>query len=154
MNTEKFITVYQNATSKDLEAMEQHLLDGVHSLTSKESEDPESVEQTITELKLEIYYIQTLLYGTTTIMFPRDFQKKIHPAIYNVTQWIYSKDDKVLVSIVGGGLGINGDGIRTFEMWDFRDDEPKGYLLEDEINEHLKNNPFLNTNSNTNQNEN
>ena len=35
MSTEKFITVYQNATSKDLEAMEQHLLDGVHSLTSK-----------------------------------------------------------------------------------------------------------------------
>jgi hypothetical protein len=154
MNTEKFITVYQNATSKDLEVMEQHLLDGVHSLTSKESEDPESVEQTITELKLEIYYIQTLLYGTTTIMFPRDFQKKIHPAIYNVTQWIYSKDGKVLVSIVGGDSSFHGDGIRTFEMFDFREDEPQGYLLEDEINEHLKNNPFLNTNSNTNQNEN
>jgi hypothetical protein len=144
MSTEKFITVYQNATSKDLEAMEQHLLDGVHSLTSKESEDPESVEQTITELKLEIYYIQTLLYGTITIMFPYDFQKRIHPVIPGAAQWVYIKDGEVQISIVGGGLGLYGDGVRTFEMFDFREDEPQSYLLEDEINEHLKNNPFLN----------
>ena len=54
------------------------------------------------------------------------------------------KDGEVLISIVGGGSGLYGDGVRTFEMFDFREDEPQSYLLEDEINEHLKNNPFLN----------
>lgn len=144
MNTQKFISLYKDKTSKELETIQQYLLDAVYSLISKEDDDPETAENIIKDLKLEIYYIQTLLYGTITIMFPHDFQKRIHPVIPGAAQWVYIKDGEVQISIVGGGSGLYGDGVRTFEMFDFREDEPQSYLLEDEINEHLKNNPFLN----------
>ncbi len=144
MNLEKFVPIYQNATSKDLEAMEQHLLDAINSLVSQENNDPETTEDIIADLKLEIYYIQSLLHGTVTPVFPDDFKQKIHPVILGATQWVYIKDGEVQISIVGGGSGLYGDGVRTFEMYDFREHDVQGYLTEDEINEHLRNNPFLN----------
>jgi len=144
MNTEKFIPVYQNATSKELEAMEQHLLDAVNSLVSEEHDAPETAENVIEDLKLEIFYIQGLLYGTTIPVFPDDFQEKVHTVIPGAKQWVYPKEGEVLVSIIGGGQGIYGDGVRTFEMFDFREGDVQSHLLKDEINEHFKNNPFLN----------
>lgn len=75
--------------------------------------------------------------------FPKDFTKKQHEVISNATQWKLEKNNKVIISIVGGGIGLYGDGINTFEMWDYREDEPRGYLTRDEINIYLKDNPII-----------
>ena len=77
-----------------------------------------------------------------TIVFPDDFSRMMHKVIPGATQWVYPKTGDVVISVVGGGFGIHGDGVRTFEMYDFREDEPQGYLLEEEINEHLEKNPI------------
>lgn len=62
---------------------------------------------------------------------------------YYGRHWLLKDEDKkTLVSIIGGGLGHHGDGLQTFEMWDYREGEPQGYLTMDEINEHLTNNPY------------
>jgi hypothetical protein len=75
--------------------------------------------------------------------FPDDFSKSVHSVVPGATQWIlkYPNTNKVAISIVGGGLGLYGDGVRTFEMYDFRESEPQGYLTVDEINQHLQDNP-------------
>ena len=55
-----------------------------------------------------------------------------------------SSSSKILVqiSIVGGGHGLYGDGVKTFEMYDFRESDVQGYLSVDEINMHLAKNPI------------
>jgi len=79
----------------------------------------------------------------TTPKFPEDFHMKIHPVVPGATQWTYAPEGKdTVISIVGGGYGLYGDGLRTFEMYDFREDGPQGHLLVEEINEHLQNNPI------------
>jgi hypothetical protein len=75
--------------------------------------------------------------------FPDSFERNAHGVILGATQWtLKGNDGNVIISVVGGGSGLYGDGVKTFEMYDFREDEPQGYLLEDEINEHLKANPL------------
>lgn len=47
-----------------------------------------------------------------------------------------------MISIVGGGSGLYGDGIATFEMWDTKNmDEPEGYMTTDDINQWLNDHP-------------
>jgi hypothetical protein len=70
------------------------------------------------------------------ITFPEDFKKVAHPVIKGATRWLYKE-----ISVIGGA-GVYGDGINTFEMWDFRQDEPQPYLTKEEINLHLQNNPI------------
>ena len=82
----------------------------------------------------------------TIIKFPKDFKNKPHAAVLGATQWTVGtldKPDEIIISIVGGiDSGLYGNGITSFEMWDFREEEPKGWLTIEEINEHLKNNPI------------
>ena len=40
-------------------------------------------------------------------------------------------------SIVGGGVGLYGDGVTTFEVWGDGMDDPIGYLTKDEVEEWL-----------------
>jgi hypothetical protein len=40
-------------------------------------------------------------------------------------------------SVVGGGIGLYGDGVTTFEVWGDDMDDPIGYLTIDEVNEWL-----------------
>jgi hypothetical protein len=68
--------------------------------------------------------------------FPEDFREVAHP-IKGARRWIFEE-----ISVVGGGVGIYGDGINTFEMWDFREPQPQGYLTKEEINLHLQDNPL------------
>ena len=70
--------------------------------------------------------------------FPEDFTVKNHQIVQNAKQWLLKKDNEIIISIVGGGNGID-----TFEMWDYREDQPRGYLIKDEINTHLQNNPII-----------
>lgn len=45
----------------------------------------------------------------------------------------------VLVSVVGGDFrGLHGDGKTTFEMWDFAQPDPQGWLTADAINDYLR----------------
>jgi hypothetical protein len=82
-------------------------------------------------------------------IFPKDFKIKAHQVVTGAKQWTLSSKDedgldlKVIISVVGGGkTGLHGDGITTFEMWDFRDNDPQGYLSIDDINAHLKAHPI------------
>ena len=137
----KFKEVYSGATSKDLETMEQHLLDAINGYALEGNKDK------ILELKEEVEYIQSLLYGATTAVFPNDFSEREHPNVPGATQWRYPKylaDGEItMISIVGGGYGLNGDGVRTFEMFDFREEDTRGYMTKEEINDHLSANPFV-----------
>lgn len=75
--------------------------------------------------------------------FPEDFTVKNHQTVQNAKQWLLKKDNEIIISIVGGGYGLYGNGIDTFEMWDYREDRPRCYLTKDEINTHLQNNPII-----------
>lgn len=74
--------------------------------------------------------------------FPEDFTVEDHKIVKNAKQWFLKKDNQVIISIVGGGNGIYGNGIHTFEMWDYREEVPQGYLTKNEINTHLEKNPI------------
>lgn len=71
------------------------------------------------------------------LIFPYDFKSTTHTIIPGATQWLWEESD-IRISIVGGGRGIMGDGVVSFEMYDFREDDVQGYLNVDDINAHLK----------------
>ena len=74
------------------------------------------------------------------IKFPEDFTKISHSVIPGAYQYLYKYNDDCnnVVSIVGGGLGLRGDGVNTFEMWDTKHMyDPAGYMSIDDINEWL-----------------
>lgn len=98
------------------------------------------------------------------IKFPEDFLEERHPLaiqgdkikdtnpkLFNLMindwgsakRWTYPTDRKPVISIVGGGYGLYGDGVHTFEMYDFREDSPRGYMTKEEINKHLDDNPII-----------
>jgi hypothetical protein len=79
-----------------------------------------------------------------TLKFPEDFTKKTHRVIPGAYQWLfeYNNDTNEMISIVGGGFGLHGDGVRTFEMWDTKNmHDPQGYMTADEINQWLDEHP-------------
>jgi hypothetical protein len=41
------------------------------------------------------------------------------------------------MSVVGGGIGVYGDGVTTFEIWRSCDDNVKGYLTAEEVTEEM-----------------
>jgi len=72
--------------------------------------------------------------------FPDNFLKK--PAQYMKKEtWVWPISGKTKISVIGGE-GCYGDGINTFEIWDFREPEPEGYKTKDEINNYLRAHPF------------
>lgn len=71
------------------------------------------------------------------IKFPDDFEQRAHPVIPMAKQWRWPNWDDTKISIVGGGTGLYGDGKRTFEMWDYDEEQPRGYMTATEINEYL-----------------
>ena len=78
-----------------------------------------------------------------TLVFPDSFKKRRHPVLPGATQWTFdNKDGDRIISIVGGGQWLHGDGVRTFEMYDYRDGDLYEHLLVEEINQHLAENPL------------
>ena len=71
------------------------------------------------------------------LIFPYDFETTTHRIVPGATQWLWKNDD-ITISIVGGGEGLMGNGVVSFEMWDSREDDIQGYLNVDDINTHLK----------------
>ena len=77
---------------------------------------------------------------TKALKFPEDFIRKAHRVIPGATHWTfqYPNEDE-MISVVGGGFGLQGDGVTTFEMWDTRCmEDPIGYVTEEFINQWLK----------------
>ncbi len=72
------------------------------------------------------------------MIFPDDFTSKAHEEVPGATQWLADKPDGVQISIVGGGKYLYGDGITTFEMCYFDEDNPKRFLTKEDINEYIK----------------
>lgn len=80
-----------------------------------------------------------------TLKFPEDFTKNPHRVIPGATQWLfeYNNETTDMISIVGGGFGLHGDGVRTFEMWDTKNmHDPQGYMTTEEIQEWLDEHPM------------
>jgi hypothetical protein len=78
------------------------------------------------------------------LIFPQDFERTTHKVVPGATQWLWKNGD-IKISIVGGGQGLYGDGVVSFEMYDFREDDVQGYLTVEEINNHLKKFPVEET---------
>lgn len=75
-------------------------------------------------------------------VFPKDYILHDHAVMPDSFQWKYEVDGETRISIVGGPMGLYGDGYSTFEYWDYRESEPVGYATMDEINRHFKNKPI------------
>ena len=75
--------------------------------------------------------------NTIPNFFPDHFTSKPHGLIPNSTQWMYEDEDGNKISVVGGGDGLCGNGVTTFEMWDSSEDEPRGYMSKEEINNYI-----------------
>ena len=72
--------------------------------------------------------------------FPQDFKFRSHP-IGQCAQFCYPDFENVEISVVIGDV-FYSNGVDTYEMYDFRQNEPQGWLTVDDINNHLLNNPF------------
>ena len=75
--------------------------------------------------------------------FPEDFKQLPHRIVPGASQWIFPKEGEAVISVIGSGSGLYGDGVTTFEMYDFREDDVQGHLTKEDINEHLKAYPVL-----------
>ena len=70
------------------------------------------------------------------IKFPKDFYVTPHKVVPGAVRWLPKKSVSQFVSIVGGGVGIYGDGVNTFEI--MIDNDVEGFLSKKEINKLLK----------------
>jgi hypothetical protein len=41
------------------------------------------------------------------------------------------------ISVVGGSMGLYGDGVKTFEIWTSDNDDVVGWLTPDEVTQHM-----------------
>lgn len=58
-------------------------------------------------------------------------------------QWLFSVDGKDIISVIGGGSGTYGDGVKTFEMWDYREEDVHGWMTVQELEKHIVENPLV-----------
>lgn len=74
------------------------------------------------------------------MQFPEDFKLTSHPVIPGAIQYKATKENGSIISVVGGGDDnfLHGDGVTTFEMWDFDTPEPVNYQTASDINDYLK----------------
>ena len=72
--------------------------------------------------------------------FPQDFEQHAHPVLPGAVHYkLYDTDGNRLYSVVGGGMGLYGDGVTTFEMFcDTIGDVVLSYATADDINEYLE----------------
>lgn len=52
-------------------------------------------------------------------------------------QAIMDFDNGHRISVVGGGMGLYGDGVNTFEIWRSCDGDVKGHLTKEEVTEEM-----------------
>jgi hypothetical protein len=66
-----------------------------------------------------------------------DLEFKSHGNIGGAThaKMIFENGHKI--SVVGGGMGLYGDGVNTFEIWRSCDEDIKGHLTKEEVTEQM-----------------
>lgn len=67
-----------------------------------------------------------------------DLEFKPHGVVPGAVHAILELPNGTNVSVVGGGSGLYGDGVNTFECWYSEDDEPRGWQSVFQINEELR----------------
>ena len=67
----------------------------------------------------------------------KDLEFKPKQSLTGGKQAIMEFDNGHKISVVGGGVGLYGDGINTFEIWRSCDSDVKGYLTPEEITEEM-----------------
>lgn len=68
--------------------------------------------------------------------FPNNFTRFSHPVVPGAIQYkpnFETKEHPVFISVVGGGVGLYGDGVTTFEL--MIGDKVHGFLSADEVTE-------------------
>ena len=66
-----------------------------------------------------------------------DLQFKQHPTKLSAVQATMEFDNGHRISVVGGGVGLYGDGVHTFEIWRSCDDNVKEWLTPEEVTEQM-----------------
>ena len=66
-----------------------------------------------------------------------DLEFKPHPNGLGGKQAVMEFDNGHRISVVGGGIGLYGDGVRTFEIWRSCDGDVKGHLTPEEIDQEM-----------------
>jgi len=69
------------------------------------------------------------------IVFPEDFVKQPHQISKGGFQWVPKVEQQTFISIVGGGRGLYGDGVKTFEI--MIGEDVNGWCGISEVNELL-----------------
>ena len=71
----------------------------------------------------------------------RDLEFKPHPNNYGLydkgVQAKLNFDNGHWISVIGGAMGMYGDGVNTFEIWRSCDSDVKGYLTPEEVTEEM-----------------
>lgn len=83
---------------------------------------------------------------STPARFPDDFHSQEHPYCKECTAYRFYDftGDNTQVLVLGGGLGVKGDGVTTYELIDYRFDggEPMEFVTAEEINRYLITKPL------------
>ena len=66
-----------------------------------------------------------------------DLQFNPHGVIPGAVHAKMTFDNGHKISVVGGGMGLHGDGINYFEIWRSCDEDVKGYLTKEEVTENM-----------------
>lgn len=67
----------------------------------------------------------------------KDLKFGPHKVAPGAVQAIMEFDNGHRISVVGGGDGLYGDGVNTFEIWRSVDGDVKGYLTPDEVTDEM-----------------
>lgn len=66
-----------------------------------------------------------------------DLEFKPHGMVSGAIHSIMTFENGHKISVVGGGFGIHGDGLDTFEIWRSCDDGVEGYLTKQEVTDRM-----------------
>jgi hypothetical protein len=87
-------------------------------------------------------YDKSLQPEDDSIKFPQDYDTRDHKYYKGSTEYLLRNDDgKPVISVVGGN-GAHGDGVNTFELWDFREFKPINNLTIEQVNQYVKDHPI------------
>ncbi len=84
--------------------------------------------------KIQKHNLTDSYYGYKTF---KDLKFYPHRNGLGGRQAILEFDNGHRISVVGGGYGLYGDGVTTFEIWRSCDGDVKGYLTAEEVTEEM-----------------
>jgi hypothetical protein len=67
----------------------------------------------------------------------KDLEFKPHSVVPNAVHAVAEFANGHRISVVGGGFGIHGDGVETFEIWRSCDSDVDCYLTKEEVTQKM-----------------